>query len=49
VRTLLALGERELRQLIAEQDETRVRCEFCVTEYVFSRQELTQVLETALS
>lgn len=49
VQTLIALGEQELRQMIAEQDETQVRCEFCTDEYVFSQQDMQHMLETALS
>lgn len=49
VQTLITLGEQELRQMIAEQCETQVRCEFCTDEYVFSQQEMRHMLETALS
>src|SRR5215470_1815064 len=38
--TPLALGANELRQLMAEQKDTQVHCEFCTTEYVFEPQEL---------
>lgn len=47
--TLVALGEQELRQLIAERQPAQVRCEFCTTEYTFATQELTQLLQEALS
>lgn len=47
--TLVALGVHEIRQLIAEQQDTQVRCEFCTTEYIFEPQELGQLLQEALS
>jgi len=47
--TLLALGPHELRQLVAEQQDVPVRCEFCTTEYGFTPQELMQLLHEALA
>jgi len=47
--TLVALGTQELRQMVAEQQEAQVRCEFCTTEYVFAPQELVQLLHEALA
>lgn len=47
VRALVALGEKELCQLIAEESETEVTCEFCTTDYLFQRQELSDILEEA--
>ena len=47
--TLLALGSQELRQLVAEQQDAQVHCEFCTTEYVFEPQELVQLLHEALA
>lgn len=47
--TLVALGAQELRQLVAEQQDVPVRCEFCTTEYVFKPQELVQLLHEALA
>lgn len=49
VRALLALGPKQLSQLISEQPETQVRCEFCTTEYTFSQQELSQMMADALA
>jgi molecular chaperone Hsp33 len=46
---LLALGSHQLCQLIDEQPETQVRCEFCTTEYTFSQSELSQMLADALA
>lgn len=48
VRALLALGPQQLRELMNEQPETEVRCEFCTTEYGFTQEELSQVLADAL-
>jgi len=39
-RALIALGSDELQELIAEQEETDVTCEYCLTNYRFSREEL---------
>ena len=49
VRALLALGPQQLGQLISEQPETQVRCEFCTTEYTFSQQELSQMMADAMA
>ena len=48
VRALIALGMEELRQLITEQPETEVRCEFCTAEYVFNQADLATLLNEAL-
>ena len=47
VSALVAMGEAELRQLIEEEDETEISCEFCTTAYVFRRQELSGILAEA--
>jgi molecular chaperone Hsp33 len=47
--TLLALGTQELHQLVTEQQDVPVRCEFCTTEYVFTPQELVQLLHEAFA
>ena len=47
--TLVALGTQELRQMVAEQQDAQVHCEFCTTEYVFEPQELVQFLHEALA
>ncbi len=48
IRALVALGAEELRQLIAEEPETELRCEFCSTAYVFCQQQLKVLLSEAL-
>lgn len=47
--TLVALGTHELQQLVAEQQDVPVRCEFCTTEFMFTPQELVQLLHEALA
>ena len=49
VGALLALGPQQLRQLMDEQPETQVKCEFCTTEYTFSQHALSQMLADALA
>ncbi|MEZ4600890.1 MAG: Hsp33 family molecular chaperone HslO [Syntrophotaleaceae bacterium] len=43
-RVLKALGPDELRDMIAEEEETFVTCEFCMEKYNFPRQELVELL-----
>ncbi len=47
MRTLVAMGEMELRQLMEEEEETRVTCDYCTAEYVFLRRELQTLLSEA--
>lgn len=47
IQTLVALGEPELRAMIAEQKDMHIRCEFCVTEYVLTPEELHAILTEA--
>jgi redox-regulated HSP33 family molecular chaperone len=49
VGAFVAMGEQELRQLIAEEQETEVSCEFCTASYLFGRQELEDILAEASS
>jgi molecular chaperone Hsp33 len=46
---LIAMGETELRQLMEEEEITRITCDYCVTEYIFQRQELQDLLSEAKS
>lgn len=48
IRALVALGNEELRKLIAEEPETELRCEFCSTTYMFDQQQLEALLSEAL-
>jgi molecular chaperone Hsp33 len=47
MRTLIAMGEAELRQLIEEEEETRVTCDYCAKEYVYQNWELQTLLREA--
>ncbi len=44
---LIAMGEEELRQLMEEEEVTRITCDYCVTEYLFQRSELQALLYEA--
>jgi molecular chaperone Hsp33 len=44
VRALIAMGEQELHQLIAQREGTQVCCEYCNTEYRFRHQDLEALL-----
>lgn len=44
-RMLKALGEKELLDIIANETEIDVTCEFCKERYVFERQELESLLD----
>jgi molecular chaperone Hsp33 len=46
VRALVALGPQELHNMMTEEQGIQVRCEFCATDYAFSRQELMDLLDT---
>ena len=46
-RVLIALGSEELCSMIAEEQGTQVKCEFCATDYTFSHQELLDLLAEA--
>lgn len=38
------LQEQDLREMMAEEKPTRVRCDFCATDYVFDRADLETIL-----
>lgn len=44
---LIAMGEAEMRQMMAEEEETHVTCDYCAADYVFSRPELEALLTEA--
>ncbi|MNH88388.1 33 kDa chaperonin [compost metagenome] len=48
-KTLISLGESELNQLMEEDEQTEVVCDFCRESYVFKREELRELLEQAKS
>lgn len=43
-RLLLALGQAELEQLLAEQGQVEVRCEFCGRQHVYSKLDIRELL-----
>ena len=46
---LVSLGADVLHQIVAEQQNEQIRCEFCATEYAFEPQELVHLLHEALA
>nr|WP_255654979.1 Hsp33 family molecular chaperone HslO [Cohnella sp. REN36] len=48
-RTLISLGEEDLRKLIDEDGQAEIHCHFCNETYQFDKAELMQVLERAKS
>ncbi|UOA06833.1 Hsp33 family molecular chaperone HslO [Methylobacter sp. S3L5C] len=45
-RTLRALGEEELQDILTEQDSIKVCCEFCGEQYLFDRVDVETLLST---
>ena len=43
-RALISMGKQELSELIAEQGQAELTCQFCDQVYRFSREELEQLL-----
>jgi len=46
-RTLISMGEQELRQLIEEDGKAEVVCHFCNEKYAFDRPQLMELLDQA--
>ncbi|MBM7569293.1 Hsp33 family molecular chaperone HslO [Paenibacillus sacheonensis] len=46
-RTLISMGEQELKQIIDEDGQAEVECHFCNEKYVFDRPQLEMLLEQA--
>lgn len=46
---LIAMGEAEMRQMMDEEEETRVTCDYCATDYVFPRSDLQAILNEAIA
>ena len=46
-KALIALGKQELTQLIEEDGQAELTCHFCRTAHVFSKRDLTELLERA--
>ena len=49
VESLVAMGAEELRRVITEDEHAELRCEFCTTEYAFTRGQLEDILADAMS
>ena len=43
-RALISMGRKDLTELIAEQGQAELTCQFCDTVYQFSREELERLL-----
>ncbi|KAB2458775.1 redox-regulated molecular chaperone HslO [Bacillus sp. CH126_4D] len=43
---LISLGETELEQIREEEEETEVHCHFCNERYKFSKEDITNLIET---
>lgn len=42
--TLISLGKAELRDIVAEKEDIHIECQFCDADYVFSPQEISDIL-----
>lgn len=45
-RALLSLGEQGLQELIADEKETKIHCEFCQKDYIFPKKRLVELQES---
>ena len=46
-KALISIGKQELEDLIKEQGEAELSCQFCDNKYKFSKEELTELLKKA--
>jgi molecular chaperone Hsp33 len=46
-KALISIGKDELQSLIDEQGEAELTCNFCDNKYLFSKQELEDLLKSA--
>lgn len=46
-KALISIGKKELQDIIDEQGEAELTCQFCDNKYLFSKQELTELLKKA--
>ena len=46
---LAALGEKELRETVAEQGKIEVHCHYCNTDYVFTPQDVEEIIRRGKS
>ena len=46
-KALISIGKEELQSIIDEKGEAELTCHFCDNKYLFNRQELEKLLESA--
>ena len=46
-KALISIGKKELEELIEDQGEAELTCQFCDNKYHFNKQELEDLLEKA--
>lgn len=46
-KALISIGKKELQDIIDEQGEAELTCQFCDNKYKFSKEELTELLKNA--
>ena len=44
-KALMSIGENDLKQIIHEDGEAELQCQFCLKKYHFNKEQLEQVLE----
>ena len=42
---LMAIGEKDLKEIIEEDGQAELQCHFCLKKYQFNREELEQILD----
>ena len=45
--SLITLGEKQLKELIEEDEKAEIKCQFCNKTYQFNKEELEGILERA--
>jgi len=45
IRAIVALGEKEIKDIIEKGEEIEIQCEFCKNLFIFSLEELRSILE----
>ncbi|HHT98255.1 MAG TPA: Hsp33 family molecular chaperone HslO, partial [Clostridiales bacterium] len=48
-KALISIGEKDIKELIKENDDIEVNCHFCSTQYKFNVDELSDILVKAMS
>ena len=44
---LISIGEKELTEIVEQDEETEIHCHFCNTYYKFKREEIQEILDSA--